>query len=148
MERGMEEVDICLQREPLDVSAAVARVTCAPAGGISVFLGTTRAQDGPSEAGAPPTGPLVALDYQAYEEMALKQIGKLAATARSRWPVSRLVVWHRVGEVRVGEPSVIVAVSAPHRGEAFDACEYLIDELKKIAPIWKKEVYERAEKWQ
>ena len=141
--------DICLQREPLDTAAAVARVTCAEAGGIALFLGTTRAQEGPAEAlGGGDLGRLVALDYQAYEEMAQTQIRKLAADAAARWPVCRMVVWHRVGEVKVGEASVIVAVSCPHRGEAFDACEFLIDELKKIAPIWKREIYERGARWQ
>ncbi len=143
-----EFVDISFQREALDTAAAVARVTRPDAGGIALFLGTTRAQSGPVDKGAEETGPLVALEYQAYEEMAQKQIRKLAGEARVRWPVCRMVVWHRIGEVRVGEPSVIVAVSCPHRGEAFAACEYMIDELKKIAPIWKREIYEQGTRWQ
>lgn len=142
-----EVVDISLQREALDAGAAVARVTCAAAGGIALFLGTTRAEAA-AAGGAGGSGELVALDYQAYEEMAEKQLRKLAEEAQRRWPICRLVVWHRVGEVRVGEASVIVAVSTAHRGEAFDACEFLIDELKKMAPIWKKEVFERGARWQ
>jgi len=145
-----DPVDISLQRAPLDSAAAVARVTCPEAGGIALFLGTTRAQNAPAKkapAGGDP-GPLLALEYHAYEEMAQTQMRKLAGSAAARWPVIRIVIWHRLGEVKVGQPSVIVAVSCPHRGEAFDACEFLIDELKKTAPIWKREIYERATQWQ
>ncbi len=140
-----ENVDICLTREPLDVAAAVARVTCEAAGGIGVFLGTTRAETASSPDAR---GPLMALDYHAYEEMAVTQIKKLAGQAFARWPVLRAAIWHRLGEVRVGEASVVIAVSCPHRGEAFEACEFLIDELKKSAPIWKREVYEGGSRWQ
>jgi molybdopterin synthase catalytic subunit len=151
-ERSMTQdpVDISLQRTPLNSAAAVARVTCREAGGIALFLGTTRAQNDPAK-NAPPggdLGPLLALDYHAYEEMAQSQMRKLSARAAAQWPVCRIVIWHRLGEVKVGQPSVIVAVSCPHRGQAFDACEFLIDELKKTAPIWKREIYERGTQWQ
>ncbi|HVT82993.1 MAG TPA: molybdenum cofactor biosynthesis protein MoaE [Phycisphaerae bacterium] len=142
-----EHVDICLTREPLDVAAAVVRVTCAEAGGIAVFLGTTRAEPA-GKPGGEGRGALVSLDYHAYEEMAISQLRKLAARAFERWPVARAAIWHRIGDVRVGESSVVIAVSCPHRGEAFDACEFLIDELKKIVPIWKREVYESTSRWQ
>jgi len=145
-----DRIDISLQREALDTAAAVGRVTCPEAGGIALFLGITRAQSGPAKGGAAgeEVGRLVALDYEAYEEMAQAQMRKMAADAGARWPVCRVVIWHRIGEVKVGEPSVIVAVSCPHRGEAFEACEFLIDELKKMAPIWKREMYERGARWQ
>jgi molybdopterin synthase catalytic subunit len=142
-----ESVDICLTREPLDVAAAVARVTCREAGGIAVFLGTTRAEVAGAEA-VTGGGVLLALDYHAYEEMAVGQLKKLTALAFGRWPIARAALWHRLGEVGVGEASVVIAVSCPHRGEAFDACEFLIDELKKSAPIWKREVYESGSRWQ
>jgi molybdopterin synthase catalytic subunit len=138
-----EKLDICLTREPLDVAAAVARVTASDAGGIAVFLGTTRAERAGKE-----TGELVSLDYHAYEEMAVSQLRKLGTHAFEKWPVTRAAIWHRLGEVRVGESSVVIAVSCPHRGEAFDACEFLIDELKKSVPIWKREVYRSASRWQ
>ena len=105
------------------------------AGGIDVFIGTTRAErhaDGRE---------LVALDYEAYPEMALSQMRELARRARERWPVVRLALLHRVGRVAVGQPSVVVAVACPHRGEAFEACRWLIDTLKAEVPIWKKEVW-------
>jgi molybdopterin synthase catalytic subunit len=74
--------------------------------------------------------------------MALEQLQKLATTARSRWPICKLAVLHRIGDVPVAEPSVIIAVSTAHRADAFDACRFLIDELKKDVAIWKKEVWD------
>ena len=133
--------DIALTSETLDVAAATARVTCAEAGGVAVFLGTTRAETGTE-------GELLALDYQAYEEMAVKELTKLVAGARGRWPVERAVIWHRTGRVAVTEASVLVAVSCPHRVAAFEACAWLMDELKKLAPIWKKEIYQDGTRWQ
>jgi molybdopterin synthase catalytic subunit len=133
---------IRLTGEPLDASAAVRAVTCAEAGGIDVFIGTTRAEHH-AQAGA-----LLRLDYEAYPEMAMAEMEKLAAAARAKWPIERLAMWHRIGAVAVGEPSVVLAVSCGHRGEAFDACRFLIDELKKAVPIWKQEVYERGALWQ
>ena len=142
-----ESPDIRLQREPLDPAAAVSRVTRPEAGGIAVFLGITRAQPADPGSTKDSLGSLLALDYQAYEEMAQKEIRRLAVEAAARWPICRLVVWHRLGEVKVGEPSVIIAVSCPHRAEAFDACEFLIDELKKTVPIWKREIFQNGMRW-
>ena len=119
----------------MTVGAAVKLVTDAAAGGIAVFLGTTRAEYNAAKQ------PLVALDYEAYPEMALQQMRDLARRARERWQIARLALLHRTGRVPVAEPSVIIAVAAPHRGEAFDACEWLIDTLKKEVAIWKKEVW-------
>lgn len=123
---------------PLRTAAAVDFVTDAAAGGIAVFLGTTRAENHAEG------GELVALDYEAYPEMALSQMRDLATQARQRWPLARLALVHRVGRVAVGEPSVLVAVSAPHRAEAFAACRWLIDTLKAQIPIWKKEIWSNA----
>lgn len=140
--------DIRLTRDPLDAAAAVARVTCPEAGGIAVFVGTTRAEDGPpTKAGQAPQ-PLVCLDYHAYEEMALRQLGHLASAAAQLWPICRVVIWHRLGQVSVGDASVLIAVSTPHRAEAFAACGFLIDQLKKTIPIWKHEIYAQSSRWQ
>ncbi len=131
----MDEDQIALSADPLDVAAAVASVTAPSAGGIAVFLGTTRAEtsaDGRA---------LVALDYEAYESMAGEQLRTLARRARDQWPIVKLAILHRTGCVGVGEPSVIIAVSTPHRGQAFEACRWLIDALKKNVAIWKKEVW-------
>ena len=116
--------------EPLDAARAIAFVSATAAGGIAVFLGTTRAE-----------GNLLALDYEAYEEMALKQLRELAAAARSKWPIVKLALLHRTGRVKLAEPSVVIAVSTPHRAESFEACRFLIDSLKKDVAVWKKEVW-------
>jgi molybdopterin synthase catalytic subunit len=118
------------------IALAMDQLLDATAGGIAIFLGCTRAEthaDGRR---------LVALDYEAYQEMAVKQMHDLAAAARSKWPVIKLTMLHRVGRVGLGEPSVLIAVSTPHRGEAFEACRWLIDTLKKDVAIWKKEVWD------
>jgi molybdopterin synthase catalytic subunit len=110
-------------------------VTDPHAGGIDLFLGTTRAEtsaDGRE---------LVSLDYEAYERMAIEKLHSLAKRARTEWPVIKLAILHRIGPVPVGEPSVIIAVSTPHRADAFAACRFLIDQLKVDVPIWKKEVW-------
>ncbi|MBE9056907.1 molybdenum cofactor biosynthesis protein MoaE [Sphaerospermopsis sp. LEGE 08334] len=83
---------------------------------------------------------VVALEYQAYEPMALQVFYQIAADIRSQWPdVNRVVIYHRIGRLKIGEISVLVAVGCPHRSEAFAACQYAIDTLKHNAPIWKKE---------
>lgn len=119
-----------LLHTPLEVAEATAFVTSSAAGGIAIFLGTTRAERD-----------LIALDYQAYEAMAKKQLHDLAARARSKWPVERLVVLHRVGRVAVGQASVLIAVSTPHRAEAFECCRWIIDQLKHEVTIWKQEIW-------
>jgi molybdopterin synthase catalytic subunit len=101
-----------------------------------VFLGTTRAET------APDGRQLLALDYDAYPEMAVAQLHRLVAAARGRWPVTKAAVLHRLGRVAVGEPSVIIAVSTPHRADAFEACRFLIDQLKVDVPIWKQEIWD------
>ncbi len=119
----------------LDAGTITDLVTEGSAGGVSVFLGTTRAErndDGRE---------LVALDYEAYTDMATRQLRDLAAEARRRWPIAKLAVVHHVGRVDIGRPSVVIAVSSPHRAEAFEACRWIIDTLKKDVAIWKKEVW-------
>ena len=126
---------ISLQATPIDTIAAIRFVTDAEAGGIDLFLGTTRAErhtDGRE---------LLALDYEAYAEMAIDQMKKLAAAVRQQWPVIKLAIVHRTGRVGIGEPSVAIAVACAHRAEAFAACHWLIDALKVDVPIWKKEIW-------
>jgi molybdopterin synthase catalytic subunit/L-amino acid N-acyltransferase YncA len=126
---------IAIVRYRLKVGTATKLVSDARAGGIDVFLGTTRAERSPDGR------ELLALDYEAYEEMALQQMRQLARRAREQWPIVKLALLHRVGRVALGEPSVIIAVASPHRAESFEACRFLIDELKKNVAIWKKEVW-------
>jgi molybdopterin synthase catalytic subunit len=134
--------DIRLTDQPLDVAAATAAVNTPDAGGIDIFLGTTRAETHTERGG------LVALEYHAYPEMAMAEMQKLAVRAAAQWPVQRVAIWHRLGTVEVGAPSVIIAVSTPHRAESFAACQFIIDELKKSVPLWKKELYTREAHWQ
>jgi molybdopterin synthase catalytic subunit len=120
---------------PLPTAAAVDFVADPAAGGISVFLGTTRVET--SAAG----NALLALHYEAYGEMVGRQLVDLAARARTKWPILKLVCLHRTGRVDVGQPSVVIAVSTPHRAEAFDACRFLIDTLKAEVSVWKQEIW-------
>ena len=131
----MSHAIVKLQSDPIDHATAVANVYDGAAGGVTVFLGTTR--DERNDAGLD----LFALDYEAYDVMARKQLDDLAAEASRRWPIARLVILHRLGRVAVAEPSVLIAVACPHRGEAFEACRWIIDTLKKDVAIWKKEVW-------
>ena len=127
---------IQLHDQPIDVAPVVQFVTDAQAGGIAVFLGTTRGEQ--NAAGHA----LAALEYDAYAEMARGQMEELGRAARKKWPVQRLVILHRTGRVAVGEPSVVIAVATPHRADAFAACRWIIDTLKADVAIWKKEVWE------
>ncbi|HEY7088963.1 MAG TPA: molybdenum cofactor biosynthesis protein MoaE [Tepidisphaeraceae bacterium] len=122
-------------KSALPADRAIAHMTDPGAGGIDVFLGTTRAEK--SSDGRE----LIALDYEAYEQMAVEQMTVLAKRAREKWPIVRLALLHRVGRVAVGDPSVVIAVSTPHRADAFAACKFLIDQLKLEVAIWKKEIW-------
>jgi molybdopterin synthase catalytic subunit len=87
------------------------------------------------------------LVYEAYEPMALKEMKKLADAARDRFAITNVGIVHRLGRLEIGETSVVISVAAPHRHAAFEACEWLIKELKRVVPIWKKEVYADGETW-
>ena len=112
------------------------------AGGVDIFLGTTRRWTGTGEKatdGETVRRETVLLEYECYKPMALKEMRKLVEEACARWPVRRVCLLHRIGEVPLREISVIAGVAAPHRADAFAACRYLIDSLKTRVPIWKKE---------
>lgn len=130
---------LLLTIDPLDLSAAVNFVTDPRAGGIDVFLGTTRAEISPDGK------QLLALNYEAYERMAIEQFVGLGESAREKFEIVKLAILHRLGRVEVTEPSVIIAVSSPHRAQAFEACRFLIDQLKLDVTIWKKEVWSTGE---
>jgi molybdopterin synthase catalytic subunit len=124
---------------PLSVERCIAAVESPDCGGIDVFLGVVRDN---SEGKSTDH-----LEYDAYPEMAEEVIRDIVSEAEARWLVGKIAVQHRTGELQIGEASVIIAVSAPHRAEAFEACRYVIDELKSRAPIWKKEFGETGEVW-
>ncbi len=122
-------------------------------GALVIFVGQTRETPGTpapgqeDEAARHAGKPVTGLDYEAFEEMALETLGHVAAEIEQRFGVRRLAIVHRVGRVAVGEPSVVIAAAAPHRGAAFDACRYAIEELKARAPIWKAEHYADGSVW-
>ncbi len=132
---------LVLTDEPLDAETAMAWVARPDCGAIVLFSGTVRNHaDGR-------TG-VTELTYEAYEEHVVPRLASIAAQARERWPVlGRVVAWHRTGALTVGECSVLVVVSAPHRAEAFDAAEWIIDVLKASVPIWKQETWEGGRDW-
>jgi len=120
---------------PLSLDEAYAKADTPANGAVVVMSGMVREQtDGK---------PVVSLEYQAYEPMALQVFYQIAVDIRHTWTdVSRIVIHHRVGRLQIGEISILVAIGSPHRAEAFDACRYAIDTLKHNAPIWKKEHWE------
>ena len=126
---------ILLTERPLPVAKAIDGAYADDGGGVDIFLGTTRWEN--NDQGHD----LLALDYEAYAEMALKQMHDLARNARERWPIKRLAILHRLGRVEVTQPSVAIVVACGHRAEAFEACRWIIDTLKKDVAIWKKEVW-------
>ena len=128
-----------LSAEPLSLDRVVDEVRDEQAGAIATFTGTTRIQS---------RGRTVThLDYEAYEGMAERVMAEIAGGLQARYELSAVAIHHRVGRVGIGETSVVIAVSAPHRRDALAACKDAIDELKEHVPLWKKEVYAGGEEW-
>jgi molybdopterin synthase catalytic subunit len=122
---------IRLTRDEIDDAALTESVRRGDCGAVVTFLGTVRElTDGQVT---------TALDYEAYPSMAEKKMEEIERETRRRWPIGEIMIVHRLGHLQVGEVSVAVAVSCPHRGQAFEACRYAIDRLKETVPIWKKE---------
>ena len=128
-----------LVAEPLDVAAVLREVESPDAGGIASFVGTVRRRSRDRD--------VVHLDYEAYEEMAEEMLARLGAELTERHDLTAVAIHHRLGRVEIGEPSVVIAVSAPHRAAALDACREAIETLKTSIPLWKKEVYAGGEEW-
>ena len=130
---------ILLTRERLDPEAITATVRDDANGGVVTFLGTTRNEtDGRR---------VLYLEYETYEGMAEKMLARIAEEIHERWGTDHVSIAHRFGRLEIGEVSLVVAVASPHRVEAFAACQYAIDRIKKDVPIWKKEVFEDGEVW-
>lgn len=125
--------------EPIDPRTVSAAVEDERAGGLVTFVGTVR----DFSRGRAVTG----LHYEAFPEMAEKKFREIADEMRQRWPICKVAMVHRIGDLQIGAIAVVIAVSTPHRAEAFAACEYAIDRLKSVAPIWKKEAYHDGEVW-
>jgi molybdopterin synthase catalytic subunit len=122
---------IALTKEPIDHAALTESVRSHQAGAVVLFLGTVREMSGDRRT--------VALDYEAYPDMARAKMQELADEACSRWPVIGAAIAHRLGHMELGDISVAVAISCPHRKDAFEAGRFLIDRLKEVVPIWKQE---------
>ena len=128
-----------LSEDALSIEAAIAEVRTDDAGAIATFVGTTRAHSRGRT--------VLHLEYEAYEGMAEQVMAELAEALRGRHELCDVAIHHRVGRVDIGDASVVIAVSAPHRAAALAACREAIDELKVTVPLWKKEVYEGGEEW-
>ena len=128
-----------LTPEPLDVAAVLREVASPDAGGIASFVGTVRRRSRDRD--------VIHLDYEAYEEMAEEMLARLGGELTERHGLTAIAIHHRLGRVEIGEPSVVIAVSAPHRAAALDACREAIETLKTSIPLWKKEVYSGGEEW-
>jgi molybdopterin synthase catalytic subunit len=119
-------------REPISPAALLAAVADPGCGATCLFLGTVR--DGPEDGG------VTAIEYTAYEAMAGAELDRILAEARKQWPAARIALRHRLGLVPTEEASIGIAAAAPHRADAFAACRYVIEEVKRRVPIWKKEL--------
>ncbi|HVA47907.1 MAG TPA: molybdenum cofactor biosynthesis protein MoaE [Pirellulales bacterium] len=122
---------VALTNEPIDAAKVLEQVESPLAGAVVLFLGTTREFTGCRRTES--------LDYECYPEMAARKLAELELAARQRWPLVECALVHRLGHLKIGEASVAVAVSSPHRQAAFEAGQWLIDTLKQSVPIWKKE---------
>ncbi|WP_460693360.1 molybdenum cofactor biosynthesis protein MoaE [Mucilaginibacter puniceus] len=124
---------------PLNVTNCVDWIMSPQAGGIDIFIGSVRDTTKGKK--------VIRLEFEAYKNMALKEMEKIAEQAYCKWPIQKILIHHRTGVLDVGEIPVIIAVAAAHRDAAFDACRYIIDTLKQTVPIWKKEIFEDGEVW-
>ena len=128
-----------LTTEPLNIGEIARRIVPANCGAIVTLDGFVRQWTKGKET--------LYLEYEAYEPMALKEIEKLITQAHERFEIENVGIVHRLGRMEIGETSVLISVAAPHRRAAFEACEWLIKELKRTVPIWKKEYYVGGEVW-
>lgn len=137
--RGRSAKDFWVTEKPLSTTAVVKRVETPGAGGITVFIGVVRdnAHD----------KPVKFLEYEAYPELAENMLAQIGAEVQARWTDARIAIAHRTGRIEIGEASVIIAASAPHRAECFAACRYAIERLKVILPVWKKEFASDEDYW-
>ncbi len=125
--------------QPINMQELADFVADPAAGAMTTFVGMTRNTNEGRK--------VVRLEYECYPGMAEKEMRKIAAAALSRWPLRKVSMIHRIGQVDIGEASVAIAVSSGHRHAAFEACHYAINQLKETVPIWKKELYEGGELW-
>jgi molybdopterin synthase catalytic subunit len=125
--------------EPLDPQRLADHVLRDESGAVALFLGVVRDNSMGRR--------VLYLEYDAYPEMATRVMRQIAEEAMARWPLTGIAMQHRTGRLEIGEASLVIAVSSPHRKEAFEACHHLVDRFKEVVPVWKKEVWEGGEVW-
>jgi molybdopterin synthase catalytic subunit len=130
-----------LTDKPIDVSKVIEAARHPTAGGLNVFIGTVR------DFHKQKNKRVVRLEFEAYEPMAITEIQKIAAVAIDRWDIKAWAISHSIAKLNVGEVAVVIAVSTAHRKASFEACQFIIDQLKEKVPIWKKEIFEDGEEW-
>ncbi|MFQ5801268.1 MAG: molybdenum cofactor biosynthesis protein MoaE [Candidatus Methylomirabilales bacterium] len=128
-----------ITQNPLLVEAAVSAVTKSTCGAVATFVGVVREFSRGRQVSY--------LEYEAYPGMAIAKMRQIEQEIRGKWEIEQVTIHHRVGRLRIGEASVIIAVSAPHRRQALEACAYAIERLKQIVPLWKKEVSPDGSYW-
>lgn len=128
-----------ISTEPIDNQKVIDQVIHHNAGAVSVFIGTVREMTGNKQTKF--------LEYEAYVPMAEKQLEKIGQEIEEKWPNAKTAITHRIGTLQISDVAVTIAVSTPHRHEAFEACRYAIERIKEIVPIWKKEHYTDGEEW-
>jgi len=137
-------VDTAITPDPLDIGAALGSVSDPDCGGIGIFVGTVRSS---AAVGGNTDKPVTMLEYEAHPTMAEARLLAIAEEAARKWDLRHVFAHHRSGVCRLGEPTVVVACSAPHRADALEACRWIIDEIKSTVPIWKREVYADGSAW-
>ena len=130
---------IQLSQNKIDINKVIQEVASDQAGAIDVFIGTVRNQTKNKK--------VMRLEFEAYESMAIKELQRIQDRAFEKWPILKIAIVHAIGVLEIGAVPVVIAVSTPHRKDAFEACQFVIDELKKTVPIWKKEFFEDGEIW-
>jgi molybdopterin synthase catalytic subunit len=128
-----------ITNNPIDTSTIIAAASAQQAGAVNVFIGTVRNQTAGKE--------VTKLEYEAYEPMVVSEIQKVVDATKTKWNLTGWAISHRTGTLMPGEVAVVVAVSTPHRKDSFEACQFIIDTLKKTVPIWKKEFFQDGDQW-
>jgi molybdopterin synthase catalytic subunit len=123
----------------IDIQSVINAAASENAGAIDVFIGTVRNNSLSKE--------VIKLEYETYDSMAVLKMKELVAEAKAIWPIEKVAIVHRKGVLEIGETAVVIAVSTPHRAESFAACQWIIENLKKVVPIWKKEFYQDGNIW-
>ena len=130
---------ITITNNPLSLQEVMLELEDNSAGAVSVFIGNVRNRGR--------SGNVSEIYYEAYSEMAEQKMREIEKEAQTKWEIKKLVAFHRIGNIKVGESSIIIGVSSEHRHEAFEACKYIINNVKTRVPIWKKEISKESQKW-